>query len=83
MFRAHGVKLVGNESQTVGPEDAPKEVHMILLGSGAGLLEGIRLARISEGKYFLMAQPLNLGGCDGAPCRAVLARTAQYTLGSS
>ena len=72
VFASHGVRLIGNESQTVGPEDAPKEVHLILLGSGAVLLEGIRLAGISEGKYYLMAQPLNLGGCDGAPCRAVL-----------
>ena len=72
VFADGGIKLLGNESQTVGPEDAPKEVHLILLGAGAALLEGIRLEGVSEGKYFLMAAPLGLGGCDGAPCRAVL-----------
>ena len=72
VFAGRRVRLIGNESQTVGPEDAPKEVHLILLGTGAVLLEGIRLSGIAEGRYLLMAQPLNLGGCDGAPCRAAL-----------
>ena len=74
VFAHHGVWLVGNESQTVGPEDAPKRVHEILLGSGAVLLEGIVLTDAAEGKYVLHAAPLNLGGSDGAPCRAYLIR---------
>lgn len=72
VFADHGVWLVGNESQTVGPEDAPKRVHEILLGSGAVLLEGIVLTGVTEGLYILHAAPLNLGGSDGAPCRAYL-----------
>lgn len=72
VFAQSGIKLLGNESQTVGPEDAPKEVHLILLGAGIVLLEGIVLTDVSEGKYFLSAAPLNLAGCDGAPCRAYL-----------
>ena len=74
VFADHGVRLVGNESQTVGPEDAPKRVHEILLGCGAVLLEGIVLSDVAEGKYTLHAAPLNLGGSDGAPCRAYLTR---------
>ena len=72
VFAASGILLVGNESQTVGPEDAPMAVHHILLGSEIVLLEGIRLDGVPEGIYFLCAAPLNLGGCDGAPCRAIL-----------
>ena len=72
VFADHGIWLVGNESQTVGPEDAPKRVHEILLGSGAVLLEGIVLTDVAEGQYILHAAPLNLGGSDGAPCRAYL-----------
>ena len=72
VFAAAGILLLGNESQTVGPEDAPMEVHLILLGAGAVLLEGIRLAAVPEGIYFLNAAPLNLSGADGSPCRAVL-----------
>ena len=74
IFAQAKIKLIGNESQTVGPEDAPMEVHKILLGADVVLLEGIVLKDVDEGKYFLSAAPLNLGGCDGAPCRAVLVR---------
>ena len=66
------ILLIGNESQTVGPIDAPMEVHLILLGKEITLLEGIVLTDVEEGKYFLSCAPLNLGGCDGAPCRAYL-----------
>ena len=72
VFAKAGIKLFGNESQTVGPEDAPMAVHKIMLGAEIVLLEGIRLADVPEGAYLLNAAPLNLGGSDGAPCRAVL-----------
>ncbi|MCH5275880.1 MAG: NUDIX domain-containing protein [Lachnospiraceae bacterium] len=75
VFAQVGIKLLGNESQTVGPEDGPMEVHLILLGAGVVLLEGILLTNIVEGRYFLSAAPLNLGGCDGAPCRAYLMKS--------
>ncbi len=74
VFADAGILLLGNESQTVGPEDAPKEVHLILLSAETVLLEGIVLKNVTEGRYFLSAAPLNLGGCDGAPCRAYLIR---------
>ena len=77
IFAAAEILLLGNESQTVGPEDAPMEVHLILLGAGVVLLEGVRLAEVSEGVYFLSAAPLNLSGADGSPCRAVLIPAAQ------
>ena len=71
-FAFSGILLLGNESQTVGPEDAPMAVHLALLNSGVVLLEGIRLGEVSEGVYLLNAAPLNLAGADGSPCRAVL-----------
>lgn len=72
VFADAGIWLLGNESQTVGPEDAPMAVHLALLGAEVALLEGIRLGEVAEGAYFLNAAPINLGGADGAPCRAVL-----------
>ena len=72
VFAASGILLIGNESQTVGPEDAPMQVHLILLGRGIALLEGVVLKDVPEGRYFLSAAPLNLAGADGAPCRAIL-----------
>ena len=74
VFAGSGILLLGNESQTVGPLMAPKDVHLVLLGKEITLLEGIVLKDVKEGKYFLSAAPLNLGGCDGAPCRAYLIR---------
>ena len=74
VFADSGVKLVGNESQTVGPEDAPKQVHLILLGAEVVLLEGLVLDKVEEGSYLLSAAPMNLGGSDGAPCRAYLVK---------
>ena len=72
VFAAAEILLLGNESQTVGPENAPMAVHLVLLSAEVVLLEGIRLSSVSEGVYFLNAAPLNLGGADGAPCRATL-----------
>lgn len=74
VFADAGILLLGNESQTVGPEDAPMAVHLRLLGAGVVLLEGIRLHHVPEGVYMLYAAPLNLAGADGAPCRAVLTK---------
>ena len=72
VFASSGILLLGNESQTVGPENAPMEVHQILLSVGIVLLEGIRLSEVAEGAYFLSTAPLNLSGADGSPCRALL-----------
>ena len=74
IFARSGIKLIGNESQTFGPEDAPMEVHKILLSAGIVLLEGIVLTDVDEGRYLLSAAPLNLGDCEGAPCRAYLVK---------
>lgn len=72
VFASGRIKLLGNEGQTVGPEDSPMQVHLILLRRGIALLEGIVLDEVPEGRYFLSAAPLNLSGADGAPCRAYL-----------
>lgn len=72
VFVKAGIKLFGNESQTVGPLEAPMEVHLIMLRAKVVLLEGVRLSEVPVGTYLLNAAPINLGGSDGAPCRAVL-----------
>ncbi len=72
VFAKAGIDLVGNESQTVGPVDAPMAVHLALLSAEVVLLEGVRLSGVPDGVYLLNAAPLNLGDADGAPCRAIL-----------
>ncbi|HWT27181.1 MAG TPA: cyclase family protein [Mobilitalea sp.] len=72
LLNEFGILLVGIEGQSVGPEGAPMEVHLELLGKEVVLLEGLVLDEVEEGEYFLSAAPLKLGGSDGAPCRALL-----------
>ena len=72
VFASSDLLLLGNESQTIGPENAPMAVHLVLLGANVVLLEGICLSEVPEGVYLLNAAPLNLSGADGSPCRAVL-----------
>lgn len=71
-FNRYDILLLGVESQSVGSVEAPMPVHLEPLGREVVLLEGICLEEVAPGDYFLMAPPLKLGGCDGAPCRAVL-----------
>lgn len=79
VFANGNLLLLGNESQSVGPMDAPMAVHLALLGRGVALLEGLVLTNIPEGRYLLNAAPLNLAGADGAPCRAILIETEEKT----
>ena len=72
VFADAKILLLGVESQSVGPENAPMAVHKMLLSAEVALLEGIRLTDVAEGVYFLSAAPLNLSGADGSPCRAIL-----------
>ena len=72
VFSNSNIKLIGNESQTVGPFDSPMNVHLILLKKDIVLLEGVVLKDVEDGKYLLCAQPLNFKGIEGSPCRAIL-----------
>ncbi len=76
-----GLELVGVEGQTVGPEDAPAQVHYILLEAKVVILEGLRLGEIPTGNYILSASPLKMEGLDGSPVRAVLIEQADTIVG--
>ena len=63
-----GVFFVGVQGQSVGN----RAVHKALLENEVVVLEGAALESVPVGEYQLYAPPVPLGGCDGAPCRAVL-----------
>ncbi|NPV77914.1 MAG: cyclase family protein [Anaerolineae bacterium] len=67
-----GVRLVGVDYLSVAPYRDPVLTHRILLGAGVIALEGLNLSEVPPGDYELTALPIKLGGCDGAPVRAVL-----------
>ncbi len=73
VIAARGVALVGWDYLSIekfGADDAP--AHKVLLAAGVMILEGLNLADVGAGEYFLTAAPLALAGGDGAPARAVL-----------
>ncbi len=67
-----GVKLFGLEHQSIAGDNPPTDVHVAVLSKGIVAVEGLVLSEVPEGKYFLFAAPIKLGGSDGSPCRAVL-----------
>jgi arylformamidase len=48
------------------------ETHTLLLANGIALIEGLRLAHVQPGDYFLLCMPISLVGTEAAPARAVL-----------
>lgn len=67
-------KVIGVGIDALGIErNQPKhETHMILLNSGAVILEGLRLKDVEEGEYLLSAAPILIDGAEAAPVRAYL-----------
>ncbi len=73
VLAARRVALVGWDYLSVeeyGAADAP--AHKTLLAADVMILEGLNLAEVRAGEYFLAALPLALAEGDGAPARAVL-----------
>jgi arylformamidase len=69
----HGIELVGIDYLSIDKSGlAEKPAHHILLRKSIAILEGIVLAQIEEGQYFLACGPLKMADADGAPARAVL-----------
>jgi arylformamidase len=69
------VRLVGVDYLSVAPYKDSRPTHQILLGAGVVILEGVDLSRVPSGAYQLYCLPMKLVGSDGAPARAVLAKT--------
>ena len=69
----NGVKVVGIDYLSVEKFDFESpDVHRILLGSGAVIIEGLDLSEVEPGNYELICLPLKIEGGDGAPARVVL-----------
>ena len=64
---AVGIDYLGIERNQSG-----HETHLALLSSGVVIIEGLRLANVQAGEYFLCCLPLAVVGAEAAPARAVL-----------
>lgn len=73
VFAEHHLTLLGIDAISLSASEGEElQVHRILCGAGIPLLEGLDLAQVPDGSYFLTALPMKLDGSDGAPVRAVL-----------
>ncbi len=70
---AGGLVLIGTERLSV---DDSRGLHFLLhhlfLGAGCVIVEGLLLADVKEGAYFLQAAPLRVAGMEASPIRAFL-----------
>ncbi len=67
-----GVKGVGIDALGIERAQANHATHKRLFESQCFILEGLRLAHVDAGRYYLMALPINLVGTEASPVRAVL-----------
>jgi len=68
-----GIILVGIDYLSIDKSGlAGKDVHHTLLENNVTILEGIMLAEVPAGEYFLACGALKMADSDGAPCRVVL-----------
>ena len=68
-----GVRTVGVDYLSVGGfKKDGLETHLILLGAGVWIIEGLDLTQAKPGRYDLVCLPLKLLNSDGAPARAIL-----------
>ena len=68
----HGIRLVGIDYLSVAEYGSGEAVHRDLLGAGIVIVEGVDLREVPAGSYNMIALPLKISMCDGAPARVVL-----------
>jgi arylformamidase len=68
-----GVRLVGVDYLSIEKFGAKKaETHLILLGHGIPIIEGLDLRKAEAGDYDLICMPMKLGGREAAPARVMV-----------
>jgi arylformamidase len=67
-----GIEGVGIDALGIERDQAGHETHKTLMKADIIILEGLRLADVDEGTYFLFAAPLKIAGVEAAPVRALL-----------
>ncbi len=66
------VRGVGTDGLGIERSQSDHMTHLTLMNEGAHIIEGLRLADVPEGNYFLSALPIYIPGAEASPVRAVL-----------
>lgn len=77
-----GVKLIGTDALSVGTQGNQTLPHRAFLRENVSIIENLNLENVKPGRYFLVAQPLKIGGAEAAPLRAVLLADMIFWSGS-
>jgi len=67
-----GIITIVTDAWSVAPLDNEAEIHQAVMAPGLAVVENVILDGVEDGDYTLCAFPIKIGGCDGAPVRAVL-----------
>jgi len=67
-----GVKGVGTDGLGIERAQPSYGTHRTLLAANIQVVEGLRLAEVPGGSYFMVIAPLKLTGIEAAPARAFL-----------
>jgi len=67
-----GIRLIGVDYLSIAQYGKGDEVHRELLGAKIVVVEGLDLRDVPPGPYRVIALPLKIEGCDGAPARVIL-----------
>jgi arylformamidase len=69
----NGVRVVGIDYLSIEEFETDEHpVHKLLTKNDVIIIESLDLSGVEPGAYFMVALPLKLKGCDGAPARVVL-----------
>lgn len=68
-----GVQVIGVDYLSIDPfHSSGHPAHLLLMTSGAVIIEGLDLRGVPPGTYTLACLPLKIAGGDGGPARAIL-----------
>lgn len=76
------IRLIGTDALSVGISGNQTAPHRAFLREDVAIIENLELTNVKPGKYFLLAQPLKIGGAEAAPLRAVLLADMIFWSGS-
>jgi len=82
LLATSGIAGVGVDGLGVERSQAGHPTHKHLFAAGAIVIEGLRLADVPEGIYWMVALPLKLEGLDAAPARIILVDPQSVTPGA-